>query len=67
MEMIGTVIGLWQNAIYLGASDRRLWTAIDWSYDMLLTGLGYALGRPELVPRPQPAAFRWAPVQVPKA
>ncbi|TBU53627.1 hypothetical protein BD310DRAFT_937689 [Dichomitus squalens] len=67
IEMIGMVIGLWQNAIYLGASDRRLWVGIDWSYDMLLTGLGYALGHPELVPRPDPSQYRWAPVQVPKA
>ena len=52
--MIGTVIGLWQNAIYLGVSDKRLWVGIDWSYDMLLTGLAFALGRPDLVPRPQP-------------
>ena len=54
VEMLGTVVGLWQNAIYLGVSDRRLWIGIDWSWDMLLTGLAMSLGRPELVPRPQP-------------
>ena len=53
VEMLGTVIGLWQNAIYLGVSDRRLWVGIDWSWDMLLTGLAISVGRPELVPRPQ--------------
>ena len=54
VQMLGTVIGLWQNAIYLGISDRRLWVGIDWSWDMLLTGLAMSIGRPELVPRPQP-------------
>ncbi|KAM5546137.1 hypothetical protein V8D89_000263 [Ganoderma adspersum] len=60
LEMVGTVVGLWQNAVYLGVSDRRLWTAMDWSYDMLLTGLGFALRRPDLVPRPQMSSLRWA-------
>ena len=67
LEMVGTVVGLWQNAVYLGVSDRRLWTAMDWSYDMLLTGLGFALRRPDLVPRPQmqmqTGGRRWAAVQ----
>ncbi|KAI1786370.1 hypothetical protein LXA43DRAFT_1034155 [Ganoderma leucocontextum] len=62
LEMIGTVVGLWQNAVYLGVSDRRLWTAMDWSYDMLLTGLGFALHRPDLVPRPQMGNLQWAAV-----
>ncbi|PIL28770.1 hypothetical protein GSI_08814 [Ganoderma sinense ZZ0214-1] len=62
LEMVGTVVGLWQNAVYLGVSDRRLWTAMDWSYDMLLTGLGFALRRPDLVPRPQMGSFRWTAV-----
>ncbi|RDX52478.1 hypothetical protein OH76DRAFT_161198 [Lentinus brumalis] len=55
--MLGMVIGLWQNAIYLGVSDRRLWIGIDWSYDMLLTGLAMSLGRPEMVPRPAPVQW----------
>ncbi|KAI0767533.1 hypothetical protein C8Q74DRAFT_963398 [Fomes fomentarius] len=61
VAMIGTVIGLWQNAIYLGVSDKRLWVGIDWSYDMLLTGLAISLGRPDLVPRPQPQ-MQWPSV-----
>lgn len=61
VAMIGTVIGLWQNAIYLGVSDKRLWIGIDWSYDMLLTGLAISLGRPDLVPRPQPQ-MQWPSV-----
>ncbi|KAI9060083.1 hypothetical protein FKP32DRAFT_1578765 [Trametes sanguinea] len=56
--MLQHVIGLWKNACYLGVSDRRLWLAIDWSWDMLLTGLAYAVGRPEIVPRPEPKVFK---------
>ena len=63
LEMVGAVVGLWQNAVYLGVSDRRLWTAMDWSYDMLLTGLGFALRRPDLVPRPLMSGLRWAAVE----
>ncbi|KAI0719787.1 hypothetical protein C8T65DRAFT_706124 [Cerioporus squamosus] len=63
--MLATVIGLWQNAIYLGCADRRLWIGIDWSYDMLLTGLAMSLGRPEMVPRPAPQV-QW-PVNAAKA
>ena len=65
IDMIGTVIGLWQNAIYLGVSDRRLWIGIDWSYDMLITGLAISLGRPELIRRPVPQV-QW-PVSATKA
>ncbi|KAI8989040.1 hypothetical protein BD414DRAFT_577757 [Trametes punicea] len=56
--MIHHVFGLWKNACSLGICDWRLWLAIDWSWDMLLTGLAYAVGRPEIVPRPQPRIFR---------
>ncbi|KAH9903306.1 hypothetical protein C8Q73DRAFT_662102 [Cubamyces lactineus] len=55
--MLRHVIGLWQNACHLGISDRRLWIAIDWSWDMLLTGLAYATGHPDAVPRPEPKVF----------
>ena len=55
LEMIGMVIGLWQNAIYLGVSDTRLWIGIEWSYDMLLSGLAISLNRPELINRPYTA------------
>ncbi|KAH9924974.1 uncharacterized protein BXZ73DRAFT_103351 [Epithele typhae] len=54
VEMLTQVIGLWQNAIYLCVADRFLWIGIDWSWDILLTGLAIAIGKPELVPRPQP-------------
>ncbi|OSD01040.1 hypothetical protein PYCCODRAFT_1370063 [Trametes coccinea BRFM310] len=60
--MLQHVIGLWKNACYLGVSDRRLWLAIDWSWDMLLTGLAYAVGRPEIVPRPEPKVFKTSTV-----
>ena len=53
VQMMSTVIGIWQNTLYLGITDRRLWVGIDWSWDMLLTGLAMSIGRPELVPRPQ--------------
>ncbi|KAI0363982.1 hypothetical protein BV20DRAFT_62681 [Pilatotrama ljubarskyi] len=56
--MLREVVGLYQNACQMGISDKRLWISIDWSWDMLLTGLAYALGRPEAVPRPQPRIFR---------
>ncbi|CDO77440.1 hypothetical protein BN946_scf184857.g47 [Trametes cinnabarina] len=56
--MLQHVIGLWKNACYLGVSDRRMWLAIDWSWDMLLTGLAFAVGKPEIVPRPEPKVFK---------
>ncbi|KAI0357679.1 hypothetical protein OH77DRAFT_1450148 [Trametes cingulata] len=58
--MLRQLVGLYQNACRLGISDKRLWVGIDWSWDMLLTGLGYAVGRPDAVPRPQPRIFRGA-------
>lgn len=58
VRMLKHVIGLWQNACQLGVSDKRIWLAIDWSWDMLLTGLAHATGQPNAVPRPQPRKFR---------
>ncbi|KAI0772961.1 hypothetical protein BD413DRAFT_37994 [Trametes elegans] len=60
-SMIRQVIGLWHNVCRLGISDKRVWIAIDWSWDMLLTGLACATGNPEGVPRPAPMFFRGSP------
>ncbi|KAH9851040.1 hypothetical protein C2E23DRAFT_781261 [Lenzites betulinus] len=57
MRMLRHVIGLWQNVCRLGISDKRLWLAVDWSWDMLLTGLAHSTGHPESVPRPSPRSF----------
>ncbi|KAI0672211.1 hypothetical protein C8Q78DRAFT_734615 [Trametes maxima] len=65
--MLRHVVGLWQNACSLGVSDKRLWIAIDWAWDMLLTGLAFATGRPESVPRPQPKLFGPAAAAAAKA
>ncbi|KAI0634369.1 hypothetical protein C8Q77DRAFT_1157195 [Trametes polyzona] len=62
VRMLRHVIGLWQNVCYFGISDRRVWVGIDWSWDMLLTGLAHATGQPERVPRPpRPAGLSPSP------
>ncbi|KAI0827281.1 hypothetical protein BC628DRAFT_1418415 [Trametes gibbosa] len=57
VRMIRHVVGLWQNACHLGINDKRMWLGIDWSWDMLLTGLAHATGHPESVPRPVSRLF----------
>lgn len=49
LQHIAKVHGTWRNAIALGIADERLWCALDTAWEVLLTSLAIATGKPHLM------------------